>query len=154
MYGPDAKGGGHTNGLEYFQKDAPKYDKQLDPQWSSSVVVYSAANYLQISDFWALKAIVHEFGHAQQLEQWPEDQPDIYRAWENATKLGLYRGVKSDRGKTVKKAYAAVNQLEYFAELTCMYFVGCDYHPLDRKELKRYDPVGYAMIEKMWGLKK
>ena len=89
---------------------------------------------------------------AQQLEQWPEDQPDIYQAWKNAMKLGLYRKVKNDRGKTVKKAYAAVNQLEYFAELSCMYFVGCDYQPFDRKELQRYDPVGYAMIEKMWAL--
>jgi len=153
MYGPKSKGGGHDNGLEYFQKDAPKYDKRLDPLWSSSVAVYCAENYVQITDFWALKAVVHEFAHAQQLEQWPEDQPDILQAWKNAMKLGLYQKVKNDRGKTVPKAYAAVNQLEYFAELSCMYFVGCDYQPFNRKELKSYDPVGYAIIEKMCALK-
>jgi hypothetical protein len=154
MYGPKAKAGGRDNGLEYFQKDAPKYHKHLDRRWSSCVVIYSAENYVQISDFWALKARVHEFAHAQHLEQWAEDQPDIRRAWENAMKRGLYHNVKDDRGKTVEKAYAAVNHLEYFAELSCAYFTGCNYQPFDRKELKAYDPVGYAMVEKMWGLSK
>jgi hypothetical protein len=66
----------------------------------------------------------------------------------------LYHGVKNDKGTTVEKAYAATNQLEYFAELSCMYFVGCNYQPFNRRELQAYDPVGYAMIEKMWELKK
>ncbi|MFT3883249.1 MAG: hypothetical protein QM703_26800 [Gemmatales bacterium] len=109
---------------------------------------------MQISDFWAIKALVHELAHAHHLEQWPEDQPDILQAWNKAMKAGLYHGVKDDEGKKVAKAYAAVNQLEYFAELSSMYFVGCNYQPFSRKELAVYDPVGYAMIEKMWGLKK
>lgn len=44
--------------------------------------------------------------------------------------------------------------LEYFAELSCMYFVGCNYQPFNRKQLKDYDPVGYAMIQQMWKKKK
>ena len=68
-------------------------------------------------------------------------------------KLGLYHGVKDDEGKIVDKAYATVNQLEYFAELSCMYFVGCNYQPFDREELQTYDPKGYAMIEQMWDVK-
>lgn len=153
MYGPKAKGGGHDSGLVYFQKNAPKNRKNLDPRWGSSVVIYSAENYAKITEFWALKSLVHEFAHAHQLEQWPEDQLDILQAWENATQRGLYRGVKDDKGKAVDKAYASVNQLEYFAELSCMYFVGCNYQPFNRKELETYDPVGYAMIQKTWGLK-
>jgi dipeptidyl-peptidase-4 len=118
------------------------------------VVIYSAANYARISDFWALKVLVHEFAHAQQLEHWPENQPDIVQAFEHAAVQGLYKGVKDDKGKVLDKAYAAVNQLEYFAELSCMYFVGCNYQPFDRKELEKYDPDGYAMVETMWGVKK
>lgn len=154
MYGPRAKSGGRDNGGEYFQKDAPDHNKNLDPLWRSAVVIYSAENYVQLSEFWALKVLVHEFAHAHHLEQWPEDKPDIFRAWDNATKRGLYRGVRDDQGKKVDQAYAAVNQLEYFAELSCMYFVGCNYQPFNRKELKAYDPGGYAMIEQMWGLQK
>lgn len=151
MYGPNAKGGGRDNGLEYFQKNAPECYRTLDPRWGSSVVIYSAENYVWISDFWALKALVHEFAHAHQLEQWPEDQPDIYQAWEKAMSRGLYRNVRDEQGKTLEKAWATVNQLEYFAELSCMYFVGCNCQPFNRKELKTYDPTGYAVVEKMWG---
>jgi hypothetical protein len=154
LYGPKAKGGGRDNGLEYFQKDAPKYHKKLDPRWGSCMVIYCADNYVRISDFWALKALVHEFAHAYHLEQWPEDQPDIFRAWDNAAKQGLYRNVKDDSGRAIDKAYALVNQLEYFAELSCMYFIGCNYQPFNRKELKAYDPRGHAMIQKMWRVKK
>jgi hypothetical protein len=153
LYGPKAKGGGRDNGLEYFQKGAPEHHADLDPRWGSCVVIYCAENYLWLSEFWARKALVHEFAHAHHLEQWPEGQPDIAEAWRNATKRGLYRGVKDDRGRKLDRAYAAVNQLEYFAELSCAYFVGCNYQPFTRAELKAYDPVGYAMIEKLWGVK-
>ncbi|MGP0068554.1 MAG: hypothetical protein ACLQGP_33765 [Isosphaeraceae bacterium] len=52
--------------------------------------------------------------------------------------------------KHLERAYAITNQLEYFAELSCMYFVQCNSKPSDRAQLKDYDPVGYAMIRKMW----
>jgi hypothetical protein len=153
LYGPRARGGGRDNGLEYFQRDAPKHHKHLDPRWASCVVIYCADNYVRISDFSALKALVHEFAHAYHLEQWPEKQPDIVRAWEHAVEQGLYRKVLDDARKRIQKAYALVNQLEYFAELSCMYFVGCQYQPFNRKELKAYDPAGYEMIQKMWRVK-
>ncbi len=153
LYGPKAKGGGRDNGLEYFPKNAPRHHRTLDPRWSNCVVVYCAENYLRISDFWALKALVHEFAHAHHLGQWPEDQPDIYQGWKNAVKRRLYRGVPDAEGRKIVRAYALVNQLEYFAELSCAYFVGCNYRPFNRAELKTYDPAGYALIQKMWGVK-
>lgn len=153
MYGTKAKDGGRNNGLEYFRKNSPKFHKHLDPKWENCIVIYCAENYVQITDFWALKALVHEFAHAHQLEHGPEEIPIIRQAWENATKLGLYRKVKDNEGKEIEKAYASVNHLEYFAELSCMYFVGCNYQPFNRKELKEYDPTGYAMVQKMWGVK-
>jgi hypothetical protein len=154
MYGSKAEGGGRDSGAEYFQRNAPAYHKELDPRWKSCVVIYSARNYVQLSEFWSVKVLVHELAHAFQLERWPEKQPDIYQAWQNAVKRGLYRKVKDDKGAILETAYAAKNQLEYFAELSCMYFVGCNYQPFNREELKSYDPVGYEMIEKMWDIKK
>ncbi len=73
MYGVASTNGGRDNGLEYFQKSAPQHFDYLDPRMASSIVIYSAANYVWISDFWALKALLHEFAHAHHLEQWPED---------------------------------------------------------------------------------
>jgi hypothetical protein len=31
-----------------------------------------------------------------------------------------------------------------------VYFVGGNYHPLDRSELRAYDPDGCSMVEKLW----
>lgn len=152
MYGPKASDGGRDNGLEYYQKHAPQHYKHIDPRWGGCIAIYSAENYVQISDLWALKVIIHELAHAYHLEQWPETQEDIRQAWKNAVQIGIYMDVKDNEGKTIEKAYAVVNQLEYFAELSCMYFAGCNYQPFNRSELKAYDPVGYAMIEKMWGI--
>jgi hypothetical protein len=150
MHGPNARGGGKTNGLEYIQSKAPPFHPELDPRWADSMVVYCAHNYVELSDLWAKKAVAHEYGHAYQLRNWPEDQPDIMRAYKNAMQQGLYRKVKDVNGKILDAPYATTNQLEYFAELTSMYFVGCDYQPFDRSELKKYDPAGYAMIERFW----
>ena len=150
MYGSKAKGGGRDNGLAYFQKDAPQHRPELDENWGSSIVVYSADNYIQLTDFWALKAVVHELAHAYQLEQWPEKQPDILDAWKHAMDLGLHHQVRDDKRKLVAESYASVNQLEYFAELSCMYFVGCNYQPFNRRELQAYDRQGFEMIKKMW----
>ena len=152
MYGVASTNGGRDNGLEYFQKTAPHFRSDLDPRMASSIVIYSATNYVWLSEFWALKALVHELAHAYHLEQWPESRSDIYDAWKHAEELGLYRDVKDDQGQTLKQAYALQNHLEYFAELSCMYFVGCNYAPFNRTELKTYDPVGYDLVEKLWGL--
>jgi|GEM_PF-1029777 len=150
MYGSKANRGGRANGASYYQKNAPEFQKNIDLRWRNCVVIKSAQNYANLSELWSVKVLMHEFAHAFQLQQWPEKQPDICEAWDHAMKQGLYRNVKDDKGKTLDRGYATTNQLEYFAELSCMYFVGCNYRPFNREELKGYDPVGYAMIEKLW----
>ena len=150
MYGPKARSGGKDNGLEYIHPKTPADSPSLDPRWGDSIVVYCAENYVWLSDLWAIKSIVHEFAHAYHLHNWPEDQPEIMRPYEEAIKRGLYRKVKDVDGKTLDSAYATTNQLEYFAELTCMYFAGCNYKPCNRSELKVYDPAGFAMVELFW----
>ena len=47
--------------------------------------------------------------------------------------------------------YAATNEKEYFAELTCAYFDRLDYVPRNRAELKKHDPKGYDLMYKLWG---
>ncbi len=152
MHGPKAAAGGRDNGLEYFQRHAPQHFDWLDPRMGSSIVIFHAENYVSLSDLWALKSLVHEFGHAHHLEHWPEDRGDIYDTWEHALKAGLYQVVRDEDREAFMPNYAAQNHLEYFAELTAMYFVGANYFPKDRTGLKAYDPDGYSLIEKLWGL--
>jgi hypothetical protein len=47
--------------------------------------------------------------------------------------------------------YAATNEREYFAELTCAYFDRLDYEPRNRAELMKHDPKGYDLMVKLWG---
>ena len=51
------------------------------------------------------------------------------------------------------KAYAASNKAEYFAEATEAYFGHNDWFPHNKKELKKYDPGAFSMVEKAWGVK-
>jgi hypothetical protein len=66
---------------------------------------------------------------------------------------GLYRDVKDVNGDRIETAYAAHNALEYFAELSCAYFLRGEYAPFERPALQTYDPEGYALIETLWGLR-
>ena len=150
MYGEKSKRGGRNNGLEYFQRTAPEHYKQLDSRMASSVLVYSATNWDWLPESRALKALVHELSHAYHLEQWEELRPDIYDVWQNAKNLGLYRNVEDEDRKVLEQGYALQNHLEYFAELSAIYFVGGYYKPFTREELQKYDPAGYALIRKIW----
>lgn len=150
MYGPEASSGGRRSGLSYFRPGSPQHDDKRDARWNSVVVVYSAKNYLHLTDLWALKAVLHELAHAYQLEQWPEKEPRILAAFDHSAASRLYRNVESVKAETIEAAYATKNQLEYFAELSCMFFVECNYFPFDRMDLREYDPVGYRMIRNVW----
>jgi hypothetical protein len=152
MLGEKSKLGGRNNGAEYFQRTAPAHFAYLDPRMASSVVIYSAENYVWLSDFWARKVLFHELAHAWHLEQWAEAQPNILQTYRAAKEAQLYGRVPGDDGRTLEHGYAATNQLEYFAELSCMYFVGCHYYPFNRAQLRAYDPAGEALIRKMWSL--
>jgi hypothetical protein len=152
MYGPQAKAGGRSRGLQYFGADAPRHHAWLDARMVSSIVIFSADNYVQLSEFWALKALVHEFGHAQHLEHWPENRADIFDTWEAAMGAGLYQVVRDEDKDTHHPNYAAQNHLEYFAELTATYFAGNNYFPRDRAALRDYDPAGCTLIESLWGI--
>lgn len=152
LFGPSSHAGGRENGLEYFQADAPRHWNWLDPRMASSIVIFNAANYATLTDQWALKSLLHEFGHAQHLEHWQEDRAEIYDTWQGAIQRGLYQTVREEDKNSHCPNYAAQNHLEYFAELTTTYFAGNTYFPYNGTELAAYDPAGYALIEKLWGL--
>ncbi len=44
--------------------------------------------------------------------------------------------------------------MESFAECSEAYFGKNDLQLFDREELKAFDPVGYEMVEKVWGVAK
>lgn len=64
---------------------------------------------------------------------------------------GLYGKVRHISGKTMK-AYAATDEYEYFSELTEAYFGDNNFYPFNRNDLMKYDPAGFALVEKMWNM--
>jgi len=152
LWGPDSPQGGRASGMNYIRKGEPDRYPHLDPRWEHSIVIFSAENLLFLDDIWTRKAVMHELAHAWHLSNWPEKHPPILEAWFNSEQKKLYREVKDYKGKPIAKGYACQNQLEYFAELSAMYFVGGNYEPFNRTGLLDYDPDGHAMVESLWGL--
>merc|ERR1712060_687658 len=78
----------------------------------------------------------------------------ILDAFENAKAAKLYDAVEHCSGNK-RRAYAMVNELEYFASLCVPYFYGRnDYYPFTRPQLEEYDKVGFQMLEEVWGILK
>jgi hypothetical protein len=63
---------------------------------------------------------------------------------------GLYARVRYVHGGE-QKAYATTDPKEYFAETSEAYFGKNDFYPFTREELKRFDPVGFQLMEQVWG---
>jgi hypothetical protein len=129
----------------------PNNYSHLDPRWENAIVIYSAKNLMYLDSLWSRKALMHELAHAWHLNNWPENYEPIVGAYRNAKEKGLYRDVKDSRGNFIKEAYAIKNHLEYFAELSAIYFVGGNYFPESRARLHNYDITGFNMINIAWG---
>ena len=80
----------------------------------------------------------------------PGDPTSLLAAYKQAMDRKLYESVKHVDGST-RRAYAATNEYEYFAELTEAYFGRNDFFPFRRGELKAHDPEGYALMVRAWG---
>lgn len=98
--------------------------------------------------------VLHELAHA-----WQDRESDagygneaVKRAFESARASGKYEKVRYVGGGE-KKHYALTNPMEYFAECSEAYFGRNDFQPFDRAELKTFDPAGYEMVEKVWGIR-
>ncbi len=150
MWGEASPDGGRKSGMSYIRKGEPENYLYLDSQWEHSIVVYSAKNLIYLNGLWAKKALMHELAHAWHITNWPQRYPPIYSAWKNAKQQRLYLNVNEVKGGKIDKAYALKNQLEYFAELSAIYFVGGNYFPYDKNRLANYDPQGLKMVETLW----
>jgi hypothetical protein len=94
--------------------------------------------------------LLHELSHAVHFHLLGGDNPAIKAAYNQAMERRLYDNVKHENG-TTRKAYAGTNDHEYFAELTCAYLDKCAYYPFAREDLKEHDPVGFKLMEQIWG---
>lgn len=88
--------------------------------------------------------ILHEMTHAVHDQLIGDDNLMIKAAYKQALERKLYD----------PQMYAATNEHEFFAELTCAYFDQLNYYPRTRSDLEKHDPVTYQMMEGFWGRRK
>lgn len=94
--------------------------------------------------------ILHELAHAYHDQILGFDEPETINAYDKAMEAGIYNKVLLFDGRLVQH-YATTNHKEYFAEATEAYFYRNDFYPFVRAELRLHDPLGYALMEKIWG---
>lgn len=94
--------------------------------------------------------LLHEFAHAVHHQVLKFDNQQIKEVYQLAMTRKLYDEVETITGRKTK-AYAATNEHEYFAELSCSYLYRGDYFPFTREDLKKHDPEGYKLMQLVWG---
>jgi hypothetical protein len=100
--------------------------------------------------------LLHELSHAVQ-HQTPSigsNNPYIKAAYKQAMARSLYDEAKDVYGRIRKPTYASKNEREYFAELSCAYLDKLHYYPFTADDLKKHDPQGYRLMERIWGPRK
>jgi hypothetical protein len=100
--------------------------------------------------------LLHELAHAVQ-HRTPSigmNNPQIKAAYRQAMSRGLYNEAKDVYGRIRKPTYASKNEREYFAELSCAYLDKLHYYPFNADDLKKHDPIGYKVMERIWGSRK
>ncbi|WP_077343072.1 hypothetical protein [Pseudocolwellia agarivorans] len=153
MFGENSPHGGKKSGMRFVRRGETNKRLHYDNKWEHSIVIYSAKNLMYLTDMWAKKALTHELAHAWHIMHWPDKYAQILNPWKNAKSKGLYKNVKDYKNRIKPNAYAIKNNLEYFAELSAMYFVGGDYYPYEKIELAKYDPMGVAMVKRLWSVR-
>ena len=89
-----------------------------------------------------------------------ENNQVINQAYQNAKDKGLYKEgwYRSDTSYNKQSQWTKVTDVycmntvwEYFAEMCEAYWGENDYYPFNYELLKKHDPVGFAMMESIWG---
>ena len=97
---------------------------------------------------------LHELAHAFHDRVLGFDAAEIKAAYGVAKASGSYEKVErwhgDARAPTQERAYAMVNEREYFAETTEAYFARNDFFPFTRADLDRHDPGMAALLGRVW----
>ncbi len=119
-----------------------------------AVEITNITNFMNWSEQNQPYMVLHELTHAFHHRVYDFQNSDITNAFNNLMDKGLYQNVRRHNGNgnyTVEaEAYARVNEIEFFAEVSEAYFGENDYFPFDKEDLAAYDSVAFKMVEKVW----
>ncbi len=121
-----------------------------NPDKAKGIEIFNAELFRQAPADLQLTIVLHELAHAYHDKILGPSNPAIRDAYRKAMVRGHYN-VADDRSPIAGRAYAATNDHEYFAELTVAYLTKNDGFPQDRYVLAKVDPIGYALMQQIWG---
>jgi hypothetical protein len=94
--------------------------------------------------------VLHELAHAYHDQVLGAGNPEILAAYQQAMAQKLYQLADYRQGHQTN-AYAETNFQEYFAELSAAYLAWNNGFPQRRADIEKLDPVGYRLMQKIWG---
>jgi dipeptidyl-peptidase 4 len=150
---------GTSGGAEFHPSAQWLRENGRDPAMERAVEFTNIANFEAELDRMPNFAL-HELAHGYHCRSLPSgyENPEIKMAFERAKASGTYDSVErwsgTGKAKTLERAYAMSNPMEYFAECTEAFFSRNDFFPFNAEELKRHDPNMFELLGKLWGTKK
>jgi hypothetical protein len=154
--GGEKKANGSRTVAVYYGGPAFAYlrrDSAVDPRKANNIEVMTLKFLTELKQPGRNKqqvVLLHELVHAVHDKVLSRDNPEIKAAYEQAKQRELYVNVEHRTGPK-RDAYANTNHAEYFAEISCAFLDHIDYYPYDKEGLRKHDPEGYAVAEKVWG---
>ena len=121
-----------------------------NPAKAGGIEISNSLNFVSWSRAEQPCMVLHELAHAYHLRVLGEGHPEIAAAYRQAVEGRSYESVDYFGGGK-RRAYALVDEREYFAELSEAYFCRNDYYPFTRADLRRHDPAGYELLQRLWG---
>jgi hypothetical protein len=147
--------------VERFERHHPCMCYHVSPGWlrshdmnplkAGAVEIANARNFLT----WTHQQpwmVLHELAHGYHHQVLGFDNAEVKACYDQAVAAKSYESVLHWDGRKVRH-YALTNDKEYFAEATEAYFGTNDFYPFVRAELKKHDPRGYELLEKLWGVR-
>jgi hypothetical protein len=147
---------GHTSqAIALYRKSTAKELKSHghNPDKAKSVEIFNAGLFTRAPADLQLVIVLHELAHAYHDKVLDARKPEIRSTYKKAMARGHYN-IPDPRSETAGKAYAATNEYEYFAELSVAYLAKNDGFPQDRYVLAKADPIGYHLMQQVWGAPK
>lgn len=145
--------------LEWRAKErgAAEYHPSVDwlrengynPEKAKCIEINNAVNFVDWQRVIQPMMVLHELSHAFHDRWLGGDYAPIQEAFENAVRTGMYEKVPHVQGEN-RRAYGMNNVQEFFAELSEAYFGKNDIFPFTREELRRFDPISFAAVERAW----
>jgi hypothetical protein len=131
---------------------SPRWLEQngYNPAKAGGIEISNSLNFLNWSRAEQPSMVLHELAHAYHFLVLGERHPEIAAAYRQAVDRKLYESVDYVGGGK-RRAYALVDEKEYFAELSEAYFGRNDFYPFTRADLQRHDPVGHELMQRLWG---